>query len=268
MNGLILIAAISFLDFFEARNQIANFILTPPTNGAVVQAEKPDLFVRETCPGCNGEGQIIMKEPDFGQAKGRMGISRKTKKECPLCHGKKRIDGFVNPNELALKVSEDLTTFTTRHQGKGEIAVGGAFIPHDRYDGLDRERRKLIEESFGHPCKKCNWTGLEACRKCNGRGILACPDDDCKGGWAVVTTTTEKTVVKSGGNSNGSNFGGGYRSHSGSRRTSIKETKVNVSPCPTCGGAKFIPCPECGGRRATPCKKCNGLGIKAKGSSL
>jgi hypothetical protein len=39
-----------------------------------------------------------------------------------------------------------------------------------------------------------------------------------------------------------------------------------VSPCPVCGGTKFIVCPECGGRRAHPCSKCNGLGIKTKGS--
>lgn len=267
MNVLPLLLAVSFLDFFEARNQIANFIITPPANGQVVQAEKPKLFVRETCPGCNGEGKLILKEPDFGQSKGRMGISRKTTKTCPLCQGKKAIEAFVNPNDLALQVSKDLTTFASRHQGKGEIAVGGAFIPNDKYDTLDKDHRKLIEETFGHPCKKCNWTGLEACKKCSGRGIIPCSNNDCKGGWAVVTTTTEKTVVKSGGNSNNYS-GGGYRSHNNSRRTSVKETKVNVSPCPVCGGAKFIPCPECSGRRAAPCKKCNGLGIKVKGSSL
>ena len=59
---------------------------------------------------------------------------------------------------------------------------------------------------------------------------------------------------------------GGFRSSGGSRRTTRKETKVNVSPCPVCGGTKFIVCPECGGRRAHPCSKCNGLGIKTKGS--
>lgn len=265
MNTLALLLAVSFLDFFEAKNQVANFVITPPPAGTEVMVKKPDLIVRDTCQACEGKGQLIMAEPDFGQLKGRLGSAKKVRKDCPLCAGKGRLEALMNPNELALQVSKDIADFTAKHLGKGEIAVGGAFVPNAQFGTLDREKRKLVEEAFGHPCKKCNWTGLEACKKCNGRGSIACNNEDCKGGWAVVKTTTEKTTVKSGGSSGVRS--GGFR-NSSSRRTSYKETTVNVSPCPVCNGAKFIRCPDCGGRRANPCKKCNGLGIKAKGSSL
>ena len=177
------------------------------------------------------------------------------------------MQAFMNPSELALQVASDRAAFAAEHQGRGEIAVGEAFVPNEKYDSLDKERLKLVEAAFGHPCKKCNWTGLEPCRKCSGSGLVKCSNSDCKGGWAVVKTTTESSVRKSGSSSNGiRSNNGGLRSRSGSRSTVRKETKINVSPCPVCGGAKQTVCPDCGGRRAHPCSKCNGLGIKTKGS--
>ena len=122
------------------------------------------------------------------------------------------------------------------------MAVGEAFVPRAMYDEIDKAQRKLVEEAFGHPCKKCNWTGLEPCKKCKGTGTIDCTQkSDCKGGWQVV-------------------YGGD------SRRSTRKDAKVTVSICPVCGGANALVCPECEGRRALPCSKCNGLGIKKKGS--
>ncbi len=266
MNLLAAILAVSFLQFFEARNQVANFVITPPPEGTSVKPELPDLVVYDKCPGCDGKGKLVLEEPDYGQSKGRLGPGKKVRKQCPLCGGKGKIKAFMNPSELALQVAEDRAAFAAEHQGRGEIAVGEAFVPNDKYDSLDKDRRKLVENAYGHPCKKCNWTGIEACKKCKGSGIIRCTNSDCKNGWQVVKTTTESTISKSGGSSSGFRSNSGFRSSGRSRRTTRKETKINVSVCPTCGGTNFIVCPECGGRRAHPCSKCSGLGIKKKGS--
>ena len=266
MSILAAVLAVSFLQFFEARNQVANFVITPPPEGTSVKPELPDLVVRDQCPGCEGKGNLVLEEPDYGQAKGRIGPARKVKKQCPLCDGKGKLQAYMNPAELSRQVAADRAEFAAEHQGKGEIAVGEAFVPNATYKELSKEQRKLVEEAFGHPCKKCNWTGVEACTKCHGSGTVRCTNTDCKGGWQVVKTTTESSVSKSGSSSGGIRSSGGFRSSGGSRRTTRKETKVNVSPCPVCGGAKFLPCPDCGGRRAHPCSKCSGLGIKTKGS--
>ena len=267
VNLSIAIVAVSFLPFFEARNQVANFVIDPPPEGKSVKPALPNLTVTETCPGCDGKGELVLEEPDYGQAKGRLGPAKKTRKKCPLCGGRGKMQAFMNPSSLALQVASDRAAFAAEHQGRGEIAVGEAFVPNEKYNSLDKERLKLVEAAFGHPCKKCNWTGLEPCRKCSGSGLVKCSNSDCKGGWAVVKTTTESSVRKSGSSSNGiRSNNGGLRSRSGSRSTVRKETKINVSPCPVCGGAKQLSCPDCGGRRAHPCPKCNGLGIKTKGS--
>lgn len=259
--------AVSFLPFFEARNQVANFVIDPPQEGTSVKPVLPNLTVTETCPGCDGKGELVLEEPDYGQAKGRLGPAKKTKKQCPLCNGKGKMQAYINPSELAMQVAADRATFAAEHQGRGEIAVGDAFVPNAKYGELDKERLKLVEAAFGHPCKKCNWTGLEPCKKCGGSGLVRCTNSDCKGGWAVVKTTTESSVRKSGNRpSGGIRSNGGFRSSSGSRSTVRKETKINVSPCPVCGGAKQTVCPDCNGRRAHPCSKCKGLGIKTKGS--
>lgn len=265
MNCIVLIA-ISFLPFFEVRNQVANFVITPPPEGTSVKPELPSLVVRDTCPGCEGKGELVLEEPDYGQAKGRLGPARKVRKKCPLCDGKGKVQAFMDPAALALQVAADRAAFAAEHQGRGEIAVGEAFVPNGKYGELGKEQLKLVENAFGHPCKKCNWTGIEACKKCGGKGLVRCSNSDCKGGWQVVKTTTESSVTRSGSSSSGMRSSGGFRSSGGSRRTSRKETKVNVSPCPICGGARFTVCPDCGGRRAHPCPKCNGLGIKTKGS--
>lgn len=265
MNMTIAILAVSFLPFFEARNKVANFVIDPPSEGTSVKPTLPDLMVTETCPACEGKGELVLEEPDYGQSKGRLGPAKKTRKQCPLCNGKGKTKAFMDPSELALQVAADRAAFAAEHQGRGEIAVGEAFVPNAKYDGLGKKRLKLVEEAFGHPCKNCNWTGLEPCKKCGGKGLVKCTNSDCKGGWAVVKTMTESSVRKTGSSSNGIRSNGGMRSRSGSRSTVRKETKINVSPCPECGGARQLVCPECGGRRAHPCSKCKGLGTKTKG---
>lgn len=266
MNILAAILAVSFLQFFEARNQIANFVITPPPAGTSVKPERPDLIVHDNCQGCDGKGKLVLEEPDYGQSKGRLGPGKKVRRKCPLCSGRGEVRAFMKPSELALFVAQDRASFAAEHQGRGEIAVGEAFVPNDKYNSLDKERKKLVENAYGHPCKKCVWTGIEACKKCKGNGILRCDNSDCKNGWQVVKTTTESTISKSGNSSSGFRSNCGFRSRSGSRRTTRKETKINVSVCPTCEGTNFIQCPECNGRRAHPCSKCNGLGIRKKGS--
>lgn len=267
MNIALAMLAVSFLPFFEARNQVANFVIEPPPEGTSVKPVLPNLTVTETCPGCDGDGELVLEEPDYGQSKGRLGPAKKARLKCQLCKGRGKLRAFMKPSALAMQVAADRAAFAAEHQGRGEIAVGEAFVPNGKYDSIGKERRRLVEEAFGHPCRKCAWTGIEACRKCSGNGIVKCSNSDCKGGWAVVKTTTESSVRKSGSSSNGIRHnGGGFRSRTGSRSTVRKETKINVSPCPVCGGAKWTVCPECDGLRAHPCSKCDGLGIKTKGS--
>ncbi len=276
MNILAAVLAISFLQFFEARNQVANFVIDPPPEGTSVKPELPDFTVTEACPGCDGKGDLVLVEPNYGQATGRIGKARKERRKCPICKGKGKIQTLMNPSEILLQVAADRNAFESEHQGKGEIAVGEAFVPHETYEGLSKEKRKLVDNAFGRPCKKCNWTGLEACRKCKGKGVVQCTNSDCKGGWIVTKNTTSTSVTRSGSSSVsvktssccGSKSSRGSRSSSVSapRRTTRSDTQITVSPCPVCGGATITPCPECGGRRANPCKKCMGLGIKRKGS--
>ena len=261
------ILAISFVPYFEARNTIANYVIDPPEEGAEkVVVTKPSMVVRDTCAACDGKGELLLTEPDYGQDGKRIGGPPKTKKKCPVCNGAKKLEAFMAPSDIAIKVAQDREKFESDHQAKGDIAVGCAFVPHDKYDGLDRNRQKLVREAYGEPCRTCNWTGLEPCKKCKGKGSVKCPDEDCKGGWSVTSTTTSYQKSKSGGGISGG-FGNRYGSSS-SRRVSKKQTRTNVQLCPCCSGAGIVVCPDCGGRRATTCRKCNGSGMKQKGSSL
>lgn len=265
MNTFAVILAVSFLPFFEARNQVANFVIDPPPEGAeAAKPEKPALIVTTPCTVCEGKGELLLVEPDYGQTKGRIGSgSKKLRRECPICRGKGKVRAYVNPTDLVRQVAEDRAAFAAKHQGRGEIAVGEAFVKNEKYATLDRDRKKLVENAYGHPCRRCNWTGIEECRKCSGNGTVKCGNPDCKGGWAVVKTTTESSVSKSGNSNRVRGCCGGYRSSS--RQTRRKETKISVTPCPECGGASRVKCAECGGMRAQPCGQCKGLGIKVKG---
>ena len=244
MTVLAATLAISFLQFFEAKNKTANFVVTPPTDGASVEPVLPDMVVKENCRHCGGSGVLVREEPDFGQFKGRIGKASKVHKQpCPLCDGKGKVKAYMNHDDLMLQVSSDYAAFAARHKSAGDIPVGEAFVPRAIYDEIDKAQRKLVDEAFGHPCKKCNWTGLEACKKCKGTGTIGCTQkSDCKGGWQVVYDDGD------------------------SRRANRKNANVRVSACTVCGGANALVCPECGGRRALPCSKCNGHGVKKKGS--
>ena len=263
MNTLIAVIAVSFLPFFEARNKVANFVVDPPKKGEETAGAKlPSLVVMETCPACEGKKTLTLVEPDYGQAKGRIGSGRTLRRDCPICRAKGKIRAYMNPNDLSRQISADRSAFAAAHQGRGEIAVGEAFVPNDRYATLDKDRIKLVDNAFGRPCKACKWTGIEACAKCKGFGVVKCANSDCKGGWSVVKTTTESSVSKSGSSAYGRHCGGFYSS--GSRTKRHKDTKISVTPCPDCNGARFTICPECGGMRAHPCRKCGGIGMKPK----
>ncbi len=268
MTTACMIIAVSFLPFFEAKNTVANYIVEPPGEGAErVDAVRPDLTVTEKCPACMGKGEITLEEQDFGQATGRLGGLRKKHLKCPVCKGAKKMEAYASPSSLAIDVTRDREKFQSEHLSKGDVPVGEAFIPREKYEELterkDKERLKLVKETFGQPCRTCNWTGIEPCKKCDGNGFIKCPNDDCKGGWAVTKTTTSYSRTKSGGGLNGGS--GNWRSSSGSRSIKRKEEKVSVNVCPDCGGATTVPCPVCLGRRAAPCRKCNGVGSRKKG---
>ncbi len=276
MNLVAAVIAVSFLQFFEARNQVANFIIDPPSEGDVVKAELPELVVTEACPGCEGKGVLLLEQPEFGQSDGRMGKPRKERVKCPLCGGRKKIEAFINPSDLMLQVAADRAAFEAEHQGRGEIAVGEAFVPREKYESLPKEKRKLVDNAYGRPCKKCNWTGVVACSKCKGRGVIECSNRDCKAGWIVTKTKTSSSVTRSGGASAGRLRSGSCgekisrdkwsASATAPSRTTRTDTRISVSPCPECGGINLVICPECNGRRAKPCGKCNGVGVKKRGS--
>ena len=235
MTTACMIIAVSFLPFFEAKNTVANYIIEPPGEGAErIDAVKPDLTVTE---------------------------------KCPVCKGAKKLEAYASPSSLAIDVTRDREKFQSEHLSKGDVPVGEAFIPREKYEELterkDKEKLKLVKETFGQPCRTCNWTGIEPCKKCDGNGFIKCPNDDCKGGWAVTKTTTSYSRTKSGGGLNGGS--GNWRSSSGSRSIKRKEEKVSVNVCPDCGGATTVLCPVCLGRRAAPCRKCNGVGSRKKG---
>ena len=258
-----LLIASAFLPFFEAKNTVANYVIAPPT-GTPVKVEKPTITISGPCETCDGKGELVLVEPDFGQLKGRMGSTRKQKEKCPICGGNGRRQGFIDPAALSLAVSADINEYQARHQSKGEIAVGRAFVPNDVYQTLDKNRIKLVQEAYGEPCPKCTWTGLEACKKCRGKGTVPCTYDDCKGGWGVTKTTTKFQSTKSGSSFGGNSGCRSYGNRSSGRRISRVEEKITVTICPECHGAKIIKCPECLGRGAHPCKKCGGLGMKVK----
>ncbi len=266
MNIATLVLAVSFLPYFEDRNQVANFVLSPPAAGQEVRPEKPKLKIDDKSSVCSGTGELSLEEPDYGQLSGRIGGAKKTKKKCPVCSGRGKVESYMAPADLTRKVAEDRSAFEANHQSKGEIPVGQAFVPNATYKAADKATLKLVDEAYCRPCPKCTWTGIEACSKCHGKGLVACPEKDCKAGFLVTKTTIEKSRTSSGGAS-GRSFGNN-RMRSSSRRTSSRETKVTVQVCPTCGGAKMVACPECGGMKAHPCKKCNGLGTKQKAGGL
>ena len=261
MTSLLLIA-ISFLPFFEARNTAANYVINPPEAGAEeIKFEKPNLELTSKCPACEGEGVIVLEETDFGQINAtRLGKAKRIREKCSFCGGRKSFVTFMNPNELEVQIAKDFEKYKASHLSKGEIQVGNAFVPNASYEGVDRKKLKQIEKTYGDACRSCHWSGIEECGKCDGRGYIKCPNSDCKGGWAVTKNTTSYSKTSSGGIRNR----GSYNSSGSSRRYSRKETKVIVQLCPDCEGAKMVKCPKCLGRKAEVCKKCNGLGMKQK----
>lgn len=261
--NLLIAAAISFLPFFETRNSqvlssvaelvgeealgedFGDFAEPQPAKsgqaaGAAGKADFPDLKCVERCPVCEGRGKFVLREQDFGQrADGRIGARDFRTLPCALCKGKGRLPGYRRVRELLLAVAADRRRFEAAHLARGEIKVGEAFVPAAEYALMDKDRRKLVERTFGEPCPACLWTGLAECKKCDGTGKIECPNRNCKGGWSV-------TKAKRG------------------KKRSLSSSVV-VEVCEECGGCAFVRCPTCSGERATPCRKCAGMGEKKKG---
>ncbi len=260
-----LLFAASFLQFFEGRNVAANCIIEPPPDGEVWgETAKPELAAHEKCPACDGKGELKLIEPELGQYNGRIGGRTRKTVKCPLCKGSRRVEAYPDPDRLAAEVASERERFAAAHLAKGDIPVGDAFIPREKYEELSdkknkagREKLKLIKETYGEGCAKCGWTGLTACRKCDGKGFVKCTNPDCKDGWAVTKTVSSCSKSSSGRSSSS------WRS-SCSRRTTRKEERISVNVCPICEGAAIIRCEECGGMRAEPCKRCKGAGFTKK----
>ena len=114
-----LVLAVSFLPFFEAKNTAAGFLVTPPPEGTTVTCERPSFMTRETCPACEGKGELILQEKNFGQADGRLGAGLKKRVKCAVCKGKRKLDTFLKPADLTLQVARDREKFVSDHQGRG-----------------------------------------------------------------------------------------------------------------------------------------------------
>lgn len=253
----------AYLRYFEARNDAANMMLASPGAPAPeIVLERPESMARTTCPACEGKGELVLKEPDYGQFDGRMNKGKTTRKTCPVCGGRRFWRAYTSPKILAEEIARARSQFISRHQARGDVPAGMAFVPRASHDAADRKRLKLVEETYGKPCTRCEWSGLEPCKDCKGEGAVKCSNKECKGGWVVTTTTT--TTSHSPGRSTGysRNSGGFHRSSRRGSRT--VKTTVTVTECTVCKGAAKLLCDGCRGMRAAACTKCHGLGFRQK----
>lgn len=243
-----------WLQFFESRNTTANLLLAPlGTVRPDANLERPDAMTRMTCPVCDGKGAVNVQEPDYGQWEGRLNKGGKMERRtCPLCAGKKMWRAYIEPRELYAIIAQARNAFVAAHQAAGEIPAGLAFVTRELHDSVPRKQLKLVDDAYGKPCSRCEWSGIEECKKCKGAGTVKCTGKDCKDGWIVTRTVVETSPGRSYGHS---------RHH---RRSTTRRETVSVSMCPVCQGAYLLVCPECDGRRAAPCSKCHGLGFKQK----
>ena len=191
-----------------------------------------------------------------------MNKGKTNRKTCPVCGGKRSWRAYVAPAVLAEMVAKARTTFVATHQGKGDVAVGQAFVPREIHDSADRKQLKMAEDAYGKPCNSCNWTGLAECKACKGTGIVKCSDKDCKEGW-IVTTTTSSTSTTPDNRRDRTRNSSGFR-HTSHHRSRTVRTTVTVTECPTCQGAAMSICRQCQGMRASSCQKCRGAGFRQR----
>ena len=253
----------SFVEYFESRNRMANYVLAPPPPDPNPSSHAPHFSIRlpdpsgyVRCQFCEGRKEVVLEEPNYGQLDGRIGGAKKKKLRCPLCNGAGGWKAFSDPIWRANEITRAFAEYCARHQSRGELMEGNAFVPRELSLTADKKSLKRVAQAFGKPCKKCNWSGILPCKKCNGHAVVKCTSKDCKNGWVVTKTTI--TNSHSGGGIRGGH-GAFHSVGSHSRRTTKRET-VTVTTCPECGGAALLRCPECGGERATICNKCSGLG--------
>ncbi len=245
-----LLLAVSFLPYFEARNQVANYLVTPPdTTAEITKPAKPEPASRKACPTCEGKGKLKIQEPDYGQNKGRLNLkSKKITVPCARCQGRKQVM-LYDMTSLKQQVARDFETYTLNHQTKGEMPVGCAFVPQADYETIDKKKLKLIENTFGKPCTSCHWLGLTDCKKCRGEGVRKCSEERCRNGF-IIPEDVE--------NENNNSY---------SRRTKKITLLRKFEVCTTCGGTEQERCSDCAGRGALPCEKCHGIGYKQKNTA-
>lgn len=236
-NTLLLAAALTFADYFEARNALA--CRTVETNSVQKEAfclpEKPNVLRRLPCPFCDGARKVTLTEPDYGQNDGRIGEKKpKTHKiTCPVCAGKGRLASYGALDELYAEIRQAREDFEARHLAKGDRAVGEAYVPREEAGKLSRKDQRRLADAYGKPCSRCHWSGIVACRACKGKGLVKCPNKDCENGRIIDEV-----------------------------RTSGRVRKTNVAPCPTCKGIQAVRCAKCRGTRGQICTACQGAGMK------
>ena len=247
----------AFLQFFEARNQMALEVLAPARNRSertIAAQEKTPTpqYVQSRCQACGGSGELVREEKNFGQLDGRIGSPRKIRSTCPLCNGRGKRRMFEHVSSRQLEITRDFEEYCSGHESRGDVKAGNAYIPREIFDSIGKKELKAVENSFGELCKRCKACGLEECKKCKGSGVIQCPEKKCQGGWIV-----EKTNIST---PHRSHYSRSY--HISSHSTQSQREKVEVSECKTCKGASITLCQECSGLGAKLCKNCDGYFIK------
>lgn len=234
---LLLASALTFADYFEARNALA--CRTVETNAAAAASAAlprlPPLTRRLPCPRCEGARRLVLTEPDHGQNDGRIGVKKpKTRQiDCPVCGGKGRLASYGALDELYATIRQAREDFEARHLAQGDIAAGEAYVPRSLAGKLSRKDLRRVAQAYGKPCSRCRWSGVVACKTCKGKGLGRCPNKACEDGWVVEEI-----------------------------RTSGRARQLHVTPCPACKGANAIRCTACRGTRAQICNACQGAGTK------
>lgn len=257
MLNVIFAAALSFLPYFEARNNLALRSIMPEAANELKESDckpiLPDMTKLVKCMSCKGNGVLVLKEEDFGQLTGRIRSARKIKQKCPICGGKGKRMLFIAQEELKAAIAKDYAKYCEKHSKRGEIAFGAYFLPKDC--NADKKTIRRVIDQTGKVCRKCEWSGIDTCRKCKGEGLLRCSDKNCHYGWSVKEESGDAER-------DSSDSVVAHKSGSGKKPDYLR--KISVEICEECHGSCFVICENCSGRGAVACKSCRGVGYKIK----